>query len=532
MSFTFAVVADTHIHPPDDARQSGWPSDAEHNDRSRRVVALLDRLQPDFVVHLGDVPHPVPGLAAHEVAMSTAQAIWSELRCPLHVVPGNHDVGDKPHPTAPAPRTDPALHDRFTERWGPPWQSFTHRDVRFVFLDTPILGTGSEPELEQRAWLEDELAKPHRRFVFMHYPPFLCDPDEAEHYDNLGEPQRTWLVSLLRHAHVEAGFFGHVHHFFWNRVGGVELYGLPATSFVRPGYAELCRVPPSDKEFGRNEVHKLGLALVHVDERGHRFEPLDLPDVEGSSRAVQVPFGLTLRHSWAAPRELPADNIDPFARKQARNDLWLWRAWQLGANTFRVPVGDLLLHRERMAQLAERGHRWVVIVPGAPTNATWRLLSEHRWMLAAAEIVLPRGTDAPVPELELPPLWWSVVGQKRPDDSVYFSHFPQPGYRPDDTDAPEGAVFLVRDAQELAAVARRATACVLPLPRADESATYDDDEALARLIAEVAAVAGRHPDLPVFLDALIDHDRGYHTRIGLLDRLYRWRRAGLVLREP
>ncbi len=225
MSFTFAVVADTHIHPPED-RQSAWKSDLQHNDRSRRVVQLLNELQPDFVVHLGDIPHPVPGLDAHEVAMGEAHGIWSQLACPLHVVPGNHDVGDKPHPVAPAPRTDPALHTRFAERWGHPWKAFSHDGVRFVLVDTPILGTGSELEDEQRQWLEDELAVPHRRFAFFHYPPFLCDPEEPEHYDNLGEPQRTWFTSLLRHAHVEAGFFGHVHHFFWNRVGGVELYGL------------------------------------------------------------------------------------------------------------------------------------------------------------------------------------------------------------------------------------------------------------------------------------------------------------------
>ena len=65
--FTFAVVADTHVRPASGDTQAAYPSDAHHNDRARRAVELLESRSPAFVTHLGDVNHPLPGLAGHDV---------------------------------------------------------------------------------------------------------------------------------------------------------------------------------------------------------------------------------------------------------------------------------------------------------------------------------------------------------------------------------------------------------------------------------------------------------------------------------
>jgi hypothetical protein len=90
-------------------------------------------------------------------------------------------------------------------------------------------------------------------------------------------------------------------------------------------------------------------------------------------------------------------------------------------------------------------------------------------------------------------------------------------------------------AEQLALVAAHAgtldtcaTVCLAP-DRPD--ASWTDDEAIARRVAEAAEAARLHPRVMVWLDTLLDIDRGYFTRNGLADRRMVPRAAGLVLVE-
>ena len=324
MRFSFAVVADSHFHPPGIPEQASWFEDRWFNDRNRAVVEQVRAARPAFVVHLGDVPHPVPGLQAHDAALDVAQATYAALDCPLHMVPGNHDIGDKPHALSPVPRRSDAVLTDFQRRWGPLWKRFDHGDWSFVLINTPILNTGHALEGEQAAWLDRELAAlaGRRWMAFLHYPPYLLHPSEPEHYDNVAEPGRSWLLEKLRGA--AAVFCGHVHHPFWHPRGTQDLWIVPSTAFVRPGYSELARVEPAGA-FGRDDVHALGFFFVHVDGdrfdvelvRSHAAAPALPP---GSGAPPENPLGFTLRHPWDEVVEIPADGLAPFPRKAARND--------------------------------------------------------------------------------------------------------------------------------------------------------------------------------------------------------------------
>ena len=92
-------------------------------------------------------------------------------------------------------------------------------------------------EAEQARWLEEDLAAAakQRLFVSLHYPPYVADRDEDEHYDNIAEPGRTWFLDLLHRHRVEALFAGHVHHFWYNRHEQTDCYLFPSTSFHPPG---------------------------------------------------------------------------------------------------------------------------------------------------------------------------------------------------------------------------------------------------------------------------------------------------------
>jgi 3',5'-cyclic AMP phosphodiesterase CpdA len=504
--FTFAVIADSHFHPPGVPEQAAWFEDRFFNDRNRSVVDLIAAARPAFVVHLGDVPHPVPGLQAHERALDVAQAVYEKLGAPLYMVAGNHDIGDKPNPLSPVPRRDDAALDGFRARWGPLWRRIDHEGWSFLLINTPLLNSGHTLEREQAAWLDQELASlaGRRWMAFVHYPPYLLHEREGEHYDNVAEPGRSWLLQRLSGAsHV---FCGHVHHTFWHLRGGQDLWIAPSTAFVRPGYSELARVSPSGA-FGRDDVDKLGFFFVHVD--GDRAEvehvrssaaPADGALAPGIGAPPPCPLGFTLRHPWDEVLDIPADGLDPFQRKSARNDLTLVALRELGAHWLRLPRADLARpdSRARLQGLHDRGWRFIFYGVGEPDG--------HDPLAFAHEVI----GGAPGAGR-----WVSAVSKAAVRDGERFSHFPALGY-PLDATLPEGAVVRIPaeiwpgDAPDVGVMG------LVEMPRGAESGCFDDDAVVACRAAEalLMAASGRR----LFLDAFVDHDRGYFPRNGLIDR--------------
>ena len=84
--FSFVVVADTHVNEHEDRSLSPFRTNALANGRARYVmheIAALDPA-PAFVVHLGDMVHPVPSLPAYGEAAARYKAITEVLRVPVH----------------------------------------------------------------------------------------------------------------------------------------------------------------------------------------------------------------------------------------------------------------------------------------------------------------------------------------------------------------------------------------------------------------------------------------------------------------
>ncbi len=53
--FKFTVIADTHIRLPDYAEEGGYPTNRLSNDRAKNIVQCLNKIKPDFVIHLGNL---------------------------------------------------------------------------------------------------------------------------------------------------------------------------------------------------------------------------------------------------------------------------------------------------------------------------------------------------------------------------------------------------------------------------------------------------------------------------------------------
>ncbi len=556
--FTVAILADTHVRTEPEDPQASYPSDRLHNRRARRAVALAQARNPAFAVHLGDVTHTLPGLSTHGEALRTAQSILGEMSCPVYLAPGNHDVGDKPDSLATAPRVDAASCQAFEKHFGAGWRSWDHGGCHFVTLNAPLFNTGLEEERAQRAWLERDLPGHERIFVFLHYPIYLLHDDEPPHYDNLDQPARDWLLSLVRRYTVEAVFSGHAHNVFLGRCDATELVVAPSTAFVRPEYSELFPVVAAD-ENGRNDRDKLGFLLLHVQERGHRIEfvrsALDEGTWEQPPAPEPTPIGVWLHCDYGRIVELPPGDLDEFRRKRARNDYPLLALRDLGVACVRVPLADLddAARRDRLAEVAGAGTGIQAFSVGPPTAVQIDLLAAHHGLVDCWELILASdGLGTPfVPAAELPvPLAISRIGQASDGGGAYFSHFPCQGFEVDDPELVTASALhmnverlVFRVAREssawggISAASRRArelgrlAVCHVELPRGDEGRPYTDDRAVARLVAEVLLAASAFPETRVFLDTFEDKDRGYYPRHGVFDRRGNPRDAARVVRN-
>jgi hypothetical protein len=579
--FTFAIIADTHMRPEAGDESSPWIVNTYANGRARWVIHRINQANPDFVIHMGDVVHPFPTLSTFGPACEASLEAMRAFESPYYVLPGNHDVGDKMNPMAPADLVSEFGIQSYVKYFGKPHQSFDHKGVHFVLINVQVLNSGLPSEAPHNAWLEADLEanKGKRVWLFTHYPPYVTFPDEPSNYDNVDEPGRSWLLGLVEKYDIEAVFAGHVHNFFYQRHGHAEIYNLLATSFVRQDYAEMFRIE-AVHEYGRDDAEKLGWCVVDVYESAHvarihrsggrMLGPGEtlLPAKPCLKQyhvkdALRSPLGLHLRHPWAEVTDLPYNGpMDEFHRKQARNDYTLLGLWEMGARKLRVPLSDLLdaRVRERMRALRFIGHDFTVFSFGLPSGAALETLTQYADLLAVLEIVLSwREAPALIPKLAalkkaVPvPLHLanieSSAGKKHVGSK--FSHFVSYGFSKDSRgqveeflkapgarDAADGFVFRINPGEdlwaEIAAIDRLATAqgvraiATVRLASENPAAYPADDRAIADRVALAMTAAAAMENGGAFLDTMVDLDRGYFPRHGLYDRRYNRRLASLV----
>ncbi len=593
--FSFALIADTHVDRDNQPSSSPFPVNALANARTRYCVADINRLgremgpvAPRFAVHLGDLIHPVPSMPSYAAAADDFHRIVRDLDIPLHVIPGNHDVGDKPVDWAPAG----VVRDDYLELWnqlfGAQYQAFEHGGIRFILINAQIINSGLDLETEQRQWLtrELELHGDGRVMLFLHYPPYICTPDEPENYDNLAEPGRSWITSLIERYRVEAMFTGHVHHFWYHRHADTDCYLLPSTSFTRQDYSEMFRAPPPvSMQDGRDDNNKTGYFVVLVYENGHvcHFrstgggtldEDAATGPAEPVSRVVPVHtrergaggIGFDLRHPWAELIDIaPSGALDEFRRKRVRNDYPLLALWQMGVVPVRVPVDDLGSDRvvARMGALKQMGHRFVALSQGLPAPGIRARLAGCRGLVERVEITLPMSkvdeTAAEATRLREEigvPVYLSKLRMKSDvvrEGAPYF-HLISHGFtvadeqelrrllgRAGSAGRYDGIVFRIgrTELPEPAMAAIGALCDRLQVPPSITLFMADDNPARhrrddldnANRIAEAVVAASALKNGELFVDTFMDMDRGHCVRNGVIDRLCNPRPALFVVRH-
>ncbi|MEM7303766.1 MAG: metallophosphoesterase [Pseudomonadota bacterium] len=570
--FTFALITDTHIRPPQGDDSSPYAVNDLANGRARYACDLLAAQEPEFTVHLGDMVHTLPHLPTYQAACDEAHRIFDPLKPELHFVPGNHDIGDKPMAASPAGAVDDYTMSAYHTQFGPSWHCFENQGCLFVVINSSLINSQTEMEKEQRFWLETTLSRHtnKRTFIFSHYPPFINQPSEPSHYDNYAEPGRSWLLDLIEKHAVEAVISGHVHQFFYNRLGRTKFYCLPPTSFTRQDYAELYRTICED-EFGRDDIGKFAVALVHVTDEGHEVEFLPTNGmVAGSGNAVirrEVRMNhdnicVHLRNAWYEAVDLPYNGpMEEFSRKRARNDYPLMRLWQMGISDVRTPLDDLLdpTTRQRIEDWSRAGVGFTFVSSEKPDTLTWEIIHEHAHLVSTLEFAA-RLKD--VPSL-LNALKGAKVGDLKVSltkihtsadekaKGTNFAHNVSSGFLPsevdevasllDDAHPVSSVVYQVNLDEDIVAIvtklANRHVGGLVPVfnirfAQRNPAAANFDDENIAQRVRQVldlrACLGGKKTEFQ--FDTFMDIDRGYSPRHGLLDRSSNFRRAGLVLR--
>jgi len=182
-SYSFAIIGDRTGAGPD-----SWGV-------LDRAILEINRWNPDFAVHIGDVIEGGRGQSEIRGQWQEAFRHLARLRVPLFLIPGNHDVPNE------------AGYQVWKSLFGRTFQQFDYAGDHFILLNTEegagsiYAGFGDE----QLALLDSTFraAPGHGRvFIFMHQPAWLFSGDRKEQWSGI-EP-------LLGGRPVSV-FAGHLH---------------------------------------------------------------------------------------------------------------------------------------------------------------------------------------------------------------------------------------------------------------------------------------------------------------------------------
>jgi uncharacterized protein len=89
----YLVAADLHFGIEADLAAHGLHFRSRSRARLERLLAIVERVDPDGLVLLGDVKHSIPSITRQEYFELPRILSTLRDRVPLRVFPGNHDIG-------------------------------------------------------------------------------------------------------------------------------------------------------------------------------------------------------------------------------------------------------------------------------------------------------------------------------------------------------------------------------------------------------------------------------------------------------
>jgi 3',5'-cyclic AMP phosphodiesterase CpdA len=220
-----AFLSDTHVNlRTNEAGQA-------YNKRLDRAIAEVNAAHVDLVLIAGDL---TDGGTREQMELFKRKA--KQLKAPVLLVPGNHDVGIVGNGTVKTSIT-PEKVRLYGKVIGPNWFVSEKSGLRVVGIDSCLFGSGFKEEAEQWKFLEKALAKPHAKptLLLEHYPLFVKSVDEPRVSTwNVQPEPRQRLLALVEQGGVRAVLSGHLHYPIINRLKGILFLGNTTTAFGLP----------------------------------------------------------------------------------------------------------------------------------------------------------------------------------------------------------------------------------------------------------------------------------------------------------
>ncbi len=197
-----AEMAERGLHPPLFDETDGFAFETAN---CEKAAAAANSLRPAFVVITGDlVQDPCDDDLVAEFRRFLG-LIDDDI--PVHLAPGNCDVGNEPTPD---------LLALYRERFGADNYSFDHGGVHFIVFNS---GIAFDPSLAPGEWeaqldfLRSDLAGSSgmRTVAFGHHPLFGSGADDADSAMTIPMERRAVILDLFAEHGVEAMFAGHWH---------------------------------------------------------------------------------------------------------------------------------------------------------------------------------------------------------------------------------------------------------------------------------------------------------------------------------
>lgn len=250
--WTFVYVADIQPGSPRSYRFN--PGLIKNWEEARDQIREIN---PELILVGGDLTRD-GGL--HRWELEDMKREMDRFSCPVHVIPGNMDTGNKHTRVEGLFRrsadqcTDLELNvtsaqlQQFAEVVGPLWWSVEHRNVRFSGLADVVLNSGLPEETAFWKWADSERRKPKpaQHIWILHYPVFVDRPDEpnwriddpahySDWYFSIDQPARGRLMDLFHSTGATLVISGHVHCYRALEMEGIRFVIAPATSFGQWG---------------------------------------------------------------------------------------------------------------------------------------------------------------------------------------------------------------------------------------------------------------------------------------------------------
>ncbi len=421
---TFVLVADTHIGT------KGYEAQYCHNWRVEEAFRQINALSPAFVANLGDIITTFPNGEEFADQCQYAGELLKQCQAPLHLVPGNHDIGNQPSlrvwdekwaKRANKPVESMYFSDQYRaiyrQHFGEDYYRLDQDGCVFLVMDNAFCNSGGELERTQMQWLASELAKAQAaklRIVLFHNPLFWRRPDEPgpNNYESVMEPARSQLLDLFATYRVDAVYTGHTHFGFANSYRNLWLRTINSTTFNRnfPTVAE--QLPGPARIY---DPYQLGFLVVRVrDGKLHESwvntywrvpePPAALAAISGA-RLVGCPADEVKSSVLALRATIPQTFALPDGGREGVNGQ-NWRlAEQVGATALQIwpppgPAEDWEGLARALTLGRPRGVSVAVPLPGQPKamDAAWARLAPHADAIAAVLVSngLPTNPSLPL----------------------------------------------------------------------------------------------------------------------------------------